>query len=267
MDISTIVGIVIAFGSLALGYTLEKGIVTSLFLASPLITVFGGTMGAIIMSYGMNGVLGALKSLFKSYSPKNAPQPDAVIAKICDLSNICRKEGLLSLQTKLNDPDLNTDRFLLLKEGMILTLDLKSAEEIQTALETDIRSYDLQKKMEIDVFEGAGGFSPTLGVIGTVMGLVQVLSSMSDVASLTSSIAVAFIATLYGVVFANLIYLPAANRLKTALKRELFFKEMIITGICMIASGKGSRDIQNRLSLYYHAFENGDKKYIEGINN
>jgi len=267
VDISTIIGLVIAFGSLVLSYTIEKGVISSLFLLSPFITVFGGTMGAVILSFGFDGLTGAVKSLFKSYSSKNAPKPEALIAKVSEMADLCRKEGLLKLQTLLTDPDLNSDKYLLLKEGMILTLDMKPAEEIQSALESDLQTYNLQKQLEIDVFEGAGGFSPTMGVIGTVMGLVQVLSNMTDAASLTASIAVAFIATLYGVVFANMIYIPAANRLKTALKREKIFREMMVDGISMIASGKGSRDIENNLSLYYHAFVGGDKKYKEGINN
>lgn len=150
---------------------------------------------------------------------------------------------------------------------MILTLDMKSAEEIEAAMSSDIQSYSLQKQMEIDVFQGAGGFSPTMGVIGTVMGLIQVLGNMSDAEELVASIGVAFVATLYGVVFANLIYFPAANRLKATLKRQKVFREMMVDGICLIASGKSSRDIENQLSLYYHAFPGGEKKYKDGINN
>ncbi len=267
MDISTIVGLLVAFGSLIFAFILEKGVVSSLFLPSPFITVFGGTVGAVIISFGIKGLLGAFKALMKSFSKKNAPNPEALITKISEMADLCRKEGLLKLQTLLTDPDLNNDKYLLLKEGMILTLDMKPAEEIQTALEADLQTYEMQKKLDIEVFEGAAGFSPTMGVIGTVMGLVQVLSNMSDAEHLTAAIAVAFIATLYGVVFANILYLPFANRLKICLKREKVFREMMVEGICMIASGKGSRDIVNNLALYYHAFEGGEKKYKEGINN
>jgi chemotaxis protein MotA len=267
VDISTILGLIISFGSLVVGYSLERGVVGALFLPSPFITVFGGTVGAVIISFGLKGSVAAIQSLFKSYSSKNAPKPDMLIQKICDMSGICRREGLLSLQNRLNDPDLNTDEFIMLKEGLILTLDLKTAEDIENALEADLHTYQIKRQLDIQVFESAGGFSPTLGVIGTVMGLVQVLSSMSDATTLTNSIAVAFIATLYGVVFANLLYIPAANRLKVNLKREMIFREMVVSGVCMIASGKGPKDIQNNLSLYYHAFEDGDKKYREGINN
>lgn len=267
MDISTIIGIAVGFGSLIAGYLIEKGVLNSLFLISPFIIVFGGTMGAVILSFGFHDLIGAVKSLLRSFFTKNAPKPEKLIQKVSEMADACRKEGLLKLQTMLNDADLNNDNFLLLKEGMILTLDMKPAEEIAAALESDMQTYSLQKQLEIEVFEGAGGFSPTMGVIGTVMGLVQVLSNMSDAEHLTAAIGVAFVATLYGVVFANLIYIPAANRLKANLKRQKMFREMMVEGICLIASGKSSRDVENQLALYYHAFPGGEKKYKDGINN
>ncbi len=267
MDISTIIGLVVAFGSLIAGYLIEKGVLSSLFLISPFIIVFGGTMGAVILSYGFHDLIGAVKALVRSFFTKNAPKPEQLIQKVSEMAELCRREGLLKLQTMLTDADLNNDNYLLLKEGMILTLDMKPAEEIEAALESDMQTYTMQKQLEIEVFQGAGGFSPTLGIIGTVMGLVQVLSNMSDAEHLTAAIAVAFIATLYGVVFANLIYLPAANRLKTTLKRQKVFREMMVQGILLIASGKSSRDVENQLALYYHAFRGGEKKYKDGINN
>ena len=267
MDISIIVGLIVAFGSVISGYLMEDGVLNSLFILSSFLIVFGGTWGAIILSFGFKDMIAAFKALFKTFSPKNAPHPEKLIEKVSEMADACRKEGLLMLQTMLNDPDLNNDMNLPLKEGMILTLDLKPAEEISAAMESDIQTYSLQKQMQIEIFQGAGGFSPTLGIIGTVMGLVQVLSHMTDAAQLTSSIATAFIATLYGIIFANLLYFPCANRLKNDLKRQKVFREMMVEGVCLIASGKSSRDVENQLSLYYHAFPGGEKKYKDGINN
>lgn len=267
MDISSILGLIIAFGSLIFGYTLEKGSISSLFLLSPAVIVIGGTLGAVILSYGFGDFISAFKAVIGTFFKKNQPDPEKLIKKIGEMADACRKEGLLKLQTMLNDSDINSDIYLPLKEGMILTLDMKPAEEIEAAMESDIQTFSLQRQFQIDVFMGAGGFSPTLGIIGTVMGLVQVLSHMEDAAQLTSSIATAFIATLYGVVFANLIYIPFANRLKNDLKRQKAFRQMMVDGICLIASGKSSRDVENQLSLYYHAFPGGEKKYKEGVNN
>ncbi|HEX2985609.1 MAG TPA: MotA/TolQ/ExbB proton channel family protein [Caproiciproducens sp.] len=267
MDISTFVGTIIAFACVIAGFLMEKGTLGSLVQVSAFLIVFGGTWGAVIASFGFHDLIGAFKSLLNSFFNKNNPQPEKLIQKIAEMADACRKEGLLKLQTMLNDSDINSDIYLPLKEGMILTLDMKPAEEIASAMESDLQTFTLQKQMEIEIFQGAGGFSPTLGIIGTVMGLVQVLGNMTDAAELTKSISSAFIATLYGICFANLLYFPAANRLKACLKRQKVFREMMVEGVCLIASGKSARDVENQLSLYYHAFPGGEKKYKDGINN
>jgi chemotaxis protein MotA len=267
VDISSIVGILIAFGSVIAGYLLEHGVLNSLFLVSPFLIVFGGTWGAVIVSFGFGEIANAVKFWASTMFTKNAPKPEKLIKKMGEMADACRKEGLLKLQNMLNDSEFSDDSYLPLKEGMILTLDMKPAEEIVTAMESDLQTYMLKKQMEVEVFQSAGGFSPTLGIIGTVMGLVQVLSHMTDAAALMASIASAFIATLYGILFANLIYFPAANRMKADLKRQQVFREMMIEGICLIASGKSARDVENQLSLYYHVFPQGSKKYKEGVNN
>lgn len=267
VSISSIAGLVIAFGSLIMGFVLEKGHPASLFLLSPFIIVFGGTAGAVISSYGLRDTWQALRSLVASYRKENQPDPERLIRKICGMANICRSQGLLQLQTLLEDSELKTENMMLLKEAMILTTDMKDKKSMRETLEADIESYSIKKQMEIDVFEGAGGYSPTLGVIGTVMGLVQVLSNMTDVGHLTMEIGVAFIATLYGVTFANILYFPFANHLKILLKRQRIFREMIIDGMGMLASGMSARNIENKLALYYHAFPNSEGKYKAGIEN
>jgi chemotaxis protein MotA len=267
MSVSSIAGLIVAFGSLIAGFLLEKGHMASLFLLSPFIIVFGGTMGAVIVSFGFEDTAQAIKSLLASYRKENQPNPDRLIRKICDMANLCRSQGLLQLQNMLNDSELQTENLLMLKEAMILATDMKDKEGIQDVLEADVQSYTVKKQMEIDVFEGAGGFSPTLGIIGTVMGLVQVLSNMTDSEHLTMEIGVAFIATLYGVVFANVIYFPCANHMKVYLKRQRIFREMIVDGMCMLASGMSARNIENKLSLYYHAFSKSEAKYKSGIEN
>jgi chemotaxis protein MotA len=268
MDFSLLIGIITGLAGVIVGYTADGGSVGSLFKVSGILIVFVGTIGAVIASNKPSDVLNGLKSIGASFSTKNSPKPEQVIEKVTKMADMCRKEGLLKLQELLNDPDLNKEDFLLLKEGMVLALGMKSADEIREAMESDIEAYTVKKKAEIEVFEGAGGFSPTMGVIGTVMGLVQALGKASDSPKeLTEAIAVAFVATLYGVVFANFIYFPCANKLKSNLKRQTIVKEMMVEGMCMIASGVSSRDIENKLSLYYQAFPNGAKKYRAGIDN
>ena len=267
MSISVLLGLIIGFGALILGFTMEEGLISTLVMPSSFIIVVGGTIGAIVASFGITGVLDACKAFAASLMKKNEPNPTVLIEKLTKMSDESRQQGLLRLQTMLDDPDLSKPQYLMLKEGMILAMDMNTADKIREALESDTQAYIQKKQTQIEVFEGASGYSPTMGIIGTVMGLVQVLGNITDMASLTKSISVAFLATLYGVVFANLVYLPIANHLKCKLKRDKIFREMIIDGICMIATGENSRNMVNKLSLYYQAFPNGDKKYINGINN
>lgn len=267
MLISLLVGLVIAFGGLLVGYGIEGGSVASFMLPSPILIVVGGTIGATITSCGLSDFAGAFKTFAKTLSKKNSPNPEALIKKLSDMTDRCRKEGILVLQTMLNDSDIAADQYLLLKEGMVLILDMKNSDQIQEVLESDIEAFSLKRQMQTGVFEAAGGYSPTMGVIGTVMGLVQVLSNMSDPEHLTSAIAVAFVATLYGVALANLIYLPIASQIKVDTKRQILFKQIIIDGIALVASGESSRNLENKLSLYYQAFPKGDKKYKDGITN
>jgi chemotaxis protein MotA len=270
MDISTIVGLLVSIGGIIAGYLLDGGEVNALIRLSPFLVVVVGTIGVVITSFGLVDVGNAVKSLFASYNPKNKPDPEALIKKICDLADLCRSQGLLQLQSRLNDSDLNHENYLMLKEAMILATDIKNTETMQETLQADIASYTQKKQLEIDIFVEAGGYSPTLGIIGTVVGLVQVLSTIdvnASTAALTTGIASAFIATLYGIFFANVVYLPAANHLKTCLKRQLVFRDMIVDGMCMLASGESSRNIENKLARYYHAFPNCEDKYKAGIEN
>ncbi|MCY1712775.1 motility protein A [Caproiciproducens galactitolivorans] len=265
MDISVILGIVISFGSILLGYTIEKGTISSLILLSPILIVFGGTAGATILSYNLPDLIASFKAVVGTFSNKSAGNPTEVITKITGMADTCRQGGILKLQELINDPDLDKDEYTVLKEGMVLALDMKNADEIQEALESNLSTFNAKKQIEASVWVSAAGYSPTMGVIGTVMGLVQVLSHMTDAEQLVASIGVAFIATLYGVVFANLIYMPFANRLKNTLKRQMIIRQMMVEGICMIARGEASRSIENKLSAFYQVFPKGDKLYKEGI--
>lgn len=266
MIVSILVGFLLAFGGLLVGYAMDKGSVNSLILLSPFLIVFCGTWGAEIVSFGLSDVVSAFKAVFQNISKKNNPDPTFLIDKLCKMSDICRQDGTLKLESMLSDSDFNNPQYLLLKEGIILSLDLNASKnQMEDVLAADVFANTAKRQMQIDIFEGAAGYSPTMGVIGTVMGLVQVLSHITDAKGLVESIATAFIATLYGVVFANLIYMPLANQLKVTMKREKVFKQMIIDGIGMVVHGESSRNIANKLALYYQAFAHCEKKYRNGI--
>lgn len=268
MDISLIIGILLGLLAIITGFKIEGGFLSAILSPSPALIVIGGTIGAVIASFSLSDIIKAFKALGYSFSKKSKGNPNLVIEKISSISEMCRREGLLKIEETLNEPFMEDDNFLFMKEGLILVLEGRSEEEIQYVLDSDIRAFTTQKELEIAVFESAGGYSPTMGVLGTVMSLVTVLADMgSDSTALAESIATAFIATLYGVGLANILYLPIAKKLRTDLKRQKIQREMIMDGICMIARGEASRNIENKLSLYWQAFPGGAKKYKEGIEN
>jgi chemotaxis protein MotA len=268
MDFSLIVGIIIGVAALLTGYALEHGVISSLFLISPFIIVFGGTVGCVIASFSFNDIAMAMRAMMKSFNHPHSGSMERIISKISMIATRYRANGVTCLEEISRDPELNQEEYLLLKEGLVLIQELKTPEDIQYTLESDIRAYVQQRSIEASVFESAAGFSPTMGVIGTVMGLIMVLAAgFDDPSKLAGSIATAFIATLYGVFLANIIYLPIATKLKTQLKRKHIQKEMIVDGVCMIARGSTSRNIENELALYFQAFSDGGKRYKQGIEN
>lgn len=267
MGITLILGILVGVGCIISGYLLEHGALQALVAPSSLLIVVGGTISVVIASFPPNDLIKAVKAFFRSMSKKGQPNPTLVIEKMAKISDLCRQSGILRLEEVLKDPELGTEDFLLLKEGLIYILDGKDVDDIQYAMMADIRTYTIQKQQEIAVFENAGGYSPTLGVVGTVMSLIVALGNMEGQSSaqLAKAISTAFVATFYGVGFANLVYLPIATRLKANLKRQKIQREMILDGVCMIARGESSRSVENKLSPYWQAFPKGDKKYKEGI--
>lgn len=268
MDFSLIIGVIVGFGALLFGYSHEGGNLAALKAISSFVIVFGGTVGAVIASFPLRDVVQAFKGVAASFRVPHSGTTEKIITKISDISSSYRAEGVTALDSALQDPDLNKEEYLLLKEGLILIQEMLDPEDIQYVLESDIRAYKHKKQTEISVFESAGGFSPTMGVIGTVMSLVVVLGSgFGDPTELATSISTAFIATLYGVGLANVIYLPIANKLKGVLKRSLVQKEVIVDGVCLIAKGSLPRTIENELSLYHQAFPDGQKRYRQGIEN
>lgn len=268
MDFSLLIGIIFGIGAVIAGFMIEGGSLMALLLVSPIVIVIGGTVGATLASFSIKDIANAFKALKFTFSKKSKGDPNLVIEKISKIAEICRRDGLLKIEEQLKDPDFEKDEFLFLKEGLILAMEGRQEEEIQYILESDISAFTLQKQLEIHVFESAAGFCPTMGVLGTVMGLVNVLANMgTDASELAASIATAFVATLYGVGIANLVFMPTATKLKADLKRQKIQKEMIMDGVCMLVKGEASRNIANQLSLYYQAFPGNMKKYKEGINN
>ncbi len=246
MDITMIISIIIAFASLITAFVLDGGHVDSLLEPTAAMIVFGGTFGAVGVSF-KSSVLAKLPKIIVIAFKRQKQDRQQIIDTFWKVSNLARTSGLLSLETEIQN---NTyDRFIV--EGLQLVMDGTDPEIIKKTLENKVDNMEYRHSKGIAVFEAAGGFAPTMGIIGTVMGLVHVLGNLGgDANSLGPQIAIAFIATLYGVGSANLLWLPIANKLKELDTDEIVTKNMMMDGILMVQEGGNPALIVERLKGY-----------------
>lgn len=245
MAIATVVGLLMGILSLLIGFTLEGGSLGALFQVTALLIVFGGTIGAVIVSYS-GATLAKLPFILKYafVSPKN--NPGETIAQLMHLANISRREGLLALESE--QENFRDDAFM--SNGIQMVVDGVDSDVIDDILNRDIELYE-QKILSIGrMFESAGGFSPTMGIVGTVMGLVHVLSNLSNPDELGPSIAVAFIATLYGVASANVIFFPIFNKIKANLAQDVLIRQIKAEGILSIQYGENTMILRQKLYAF-----------------
>jgi len=244
-DSSTIIGVGGGFAVLIFGFILEGGSVPALFSVSSLVIIIGGTAAACITSFDLKTVMTIPKYLGESMKQANGPSQEIII-EIISFAEKARREGLLVLEDeveKLEDP--------FEQKGIKMMVDGVDPEIVRHTLEKDIEIFEERKKREAEVFMAAGGYSPTMGIIGTVMGLVLVLGNLGgNAAELGHSIAAAFIATLYGICFANVFWMPVGMKLKGKLKAEIQRLEMIMVGILSIQAGDNPSLLKERLAAY-----------------
>jgi chemotaxis protein MotA len=246
MDILTLIGTALAFIAILGGQALEGGHLSSLLNGPALLIVLGGTVGAILIQTPLAVFLRALKvASWIVFPPKQ--QAKAAIEKIVKWSNIARKEGLLGLETIAEaEPDLFA------RKGLQLLVDGGEPEAIRRILEVEMEAKEHHDTQAAKVYEGMGGYSPTIGIIGAVMGLIHVMGNLADPSKLGSGIAVAFVATIYGVGLANLFFLPMASKLKSLVHDQTQFRAMIMEGVISIAQGENPRNIETKLLGYVH---------------
>jgi chemotaxis protein MotA len=241
MDPSTLIGIAVALGSIFMTQIIEGGSPMSIILLPPMLLVFGGTIGAG-MAGGIlrdaKGVIPQLKRAFSSRSTAPVELVDAVVS----LAQRARKEGLLALEDEAREV---SDPFL--RRGLELAIDGTDPEELGEILQAEVAAKRKADRVGAKIFNDMGGYAPTIGIIGTVIGLVHVLEQLSDPAKLGPLIAGAFVATLWGVMSANLIWLPIANRLKRVSELECDQMELAIEGVLAIQSGSNPRLVAQRL--------------------
>lgn len=244
MDILSLMGLVLGFGAILVGQHLEGGHLNTLINGPAFLIVIGGTVGAVMLQTSWRNFRAALGMLAWIWKP---PVQDQVrkIAQIVEWSNVARREGLLGLESMA---ETEKDQFA--RRGLQLLVDGSEPGSIRTIMETEIHIKEQEALLAAKVYEGMGGYAPTVGILGAVMGLIHVMNNLTDPSKLGGGIAVAFVATIYGVGFANLLCLPLANKLKNVVRKRAQFQELIVDGIVSIAEGENPRNIELKLNGY-----------------
>lgn len=241
MELTTLIGILAGLAAIVGGFLLEGGQLSGLFKLTAALIVFGGTFAAVAVSYPLARLRLIPQALRYAFT-KHELEQDEIIDEMIRYATVSRRHGLLVLEKRLNN---HTNDFL--REGMFLAIDGADPEQIRDTLELEIDALERKHEQYARIFESAGGYAPTMGIIGTVVGLIHVLSQLSDPSALGPSIAVAFTATLYGVLSANLIYLPIASKIQTRCQEECQHLELIMHGILSIRAGDQADVIRKKL--------------------
>lgn len=246
MDILSVVGVIIGFAALLGGNFLEGGNWTSLVNGPAALVVVGGTLGAAILQTPYSGIKRSL-TLFKWIFKPPRLHFKSGIKQVVGWAMAARKEGLLGLE---NIAEKEKDSFA--KKGLQLLVDGSETDVIRHVMETDLIVAEQRDHDAVQFYESMGGYAPTIGIIGAVMGLIHVMQNLADPTELGPGIAIAFVATIYGVAFANLFLLPVANKLKACIKQQSQFRELLVEGIIAIADGENPKVIEMKLSGYLH---------------
>jgi chemotaxis protein MotA len=254
MDLATIIGLILGFGAIIGGQMLEGGSIGAIMQPTAAIIILGGTMGATFMSFPLNYILQAVKDVKKVFLPPQTNHEN-IIKDIIGYAAKARKNGLISLeQESQNIKDV------FIKKGISLVVDGIDPQKLRETMETELTAFEEHSKISAEVFEAAGGYAPTIGIIGAVLGLIQVMSNLSDSSKLGEGIAVAFVATIYGLITANIVCLPMGTKLKHRLKEEVLIKQMIIEGLIAIQNGENPHFIEQRLRSY---LQHNDEKKVK----
>ncbi|MGH1462108.1 MAG: flagellar motor protein [Neptuniibacter sp.] len=244
MDITAVLGLLLAFAAILGGNILEGGQLQELANIPAAAIVIGGTLAAAIIQSPGKDVVRALNLIGWAFS-RNKLDISNGIDQLVSLCVIARRKGLLALETAA---DKEPDRFL--KAGLLLLADGKSADEIRGTLEVEMITLEQRDLQAAKVIESMGGYAPTMGIIGAVLGLIHVMGNLSDPESLGAGIATAFVATIYGIGIANLFLIPVANKIKSLVLMRYQYQEMVLDGLMFIAQGQNPKAIQQRLQGY-----------------
>jgi chemotaxis protein MotA len=243
LDLSTLIGMLLAIGGIGVGYFLEGGDFKALVKPSPIIIIFGGTFGAVIITQPI-ATLKQIPGIFRAAFTDRNYNYIQLIEKFCEYAKTARTQGVVALD---NIKDEIEDPFV--KKGLTLVIDSMEPEDVKAFLETEISSMEQRHSNNAKMFSAAGGFAPTMGIIGTVLGLVIILAGLegASIGELGHGIATAFLATFMGVASANLIYLPLDSKLKMKSQQEVLFREIALQGILAIQAQESPIVLRKRL--------------------
>lgn len=241
MDKSTFIGLLLALGGIIVGLILEGGRISQVIQPTAGMIVFGGTIGAVMVQFPMEVMLQAVRRLKNIFLDRGA-DPYQVVSELVVYAQKARKNGIVSL-----DADLEQVKDPFMKRALMLAIDGTDPEDLRAMLEGELDSIAERDEQVPCVFEAAGGFAPTVGIIGAVLGLIQVMQHLQNIEEVGRGIAVAFVATIYGVGAANLFFLPGAGKLKIRIREEQLIREMIMDGVISILEGMNPRMLESKL--------------------
>jgi chemotaxis protein MotA len=244
LDKSSLSGVLIAVVGILAGLLLEGGKLTQIIQPTAAMIVFGGTIGAVMLQFPLSIVIASFKQLGNVFFNTQG-NPQDLVKEIVAFAHRARKEGIVSL-----DRDLENVKEPFLRKSLMLAVDGTEPQELRKMMELELDNQAEHEERIPQVFEAAGGFSPTIGIIGAVLGLIQVMQHLDNIDEVGRGIAVAFVATIYGVGAANLLFLPSAGKLKIRIRTEHQMREMMLEGVISILEGLNPRMVEIRLQSF-----------------
>src|SRR5437870_3459564 len=244
MDLGTLLGVVLASAAILIGHVMEGGSLLQILQPTAAMIVFGGTLGATMIGFPVSVLKQAAADLLHVFKEDHV-EPTAVIDEVIKFTNKARREGIISLE---KDAAGVKDEFF--RKSIMMAVDGSEPKELRQTMEVELQYMEERGEHSAKVYEAAGGYAPTIGIIGAVLGLIQVMQHLDNIDEVGKGIAVAFVATIYGVASANIFFLPAAGKLKFKHRKKMNVKEMMLEGTLGILEGQNPRLIEGKLTAF-----------------
>jgi chemotaxis protein MotA len=254
MDKGSLGGAVLAIAGIIAGLLLEHGSLSQILQPTAALIVFGGTMGAVLLQFPLTTVLSAFGRLAHLFAAP-AGQDSQLVRLLVSFANKARRHGVVSL-----DSDLQTIEDPFLRRALMLAVDGTEPNELRSIMRVSLDSTTENEERLPAVFESAGGFSPTIGILGAVLGLIQVMQHLDNIQEVGRGIAVAFVATIYGVGIANLFFLPFAGKMRLRIREDYLRREMMLEGVISILEGMNPRMLEVKLGGFLNTSAHGKKE-------